>query len=267
MKFFSNGLLTAVALLTFGMSQEICYAGTFLWGDINGTNVSFLDVTENNNEGTSLFAPEPGIGGPAAVGDTLHFVPQGFGSQSQGNSADLIDSMLSTTIMAMPGSGITDLSITELGDFSLGGLIGGQASAEVGAAFFWTVLEINNSPVSLGTQATNLIVDTGSGPNGGIYSRPSDDGTATIWSGVANIDLAGFLDSLAIDGTVTKLQLTFDNTLQTAADDVSTAFIQKKAIDISVNVVEVDPTVVPEPTSMLLLGFGLAVASVSRRRV
>ncbi len=249
-----------LALVAMSLVPTIANAGTFHWGDFAGANVMFLDVTENNDEASSLFAPMPGLGGPIAMGDTLHLDPQGFASQSSNNSADLLDSTLSTTIMAGPGGALNSISINELGDYSLGGLIGGQASAEVGAAFFWTVLEIDNAAVSMATQATNLILGTGAGPNGGMYARPGDDGTAVIWNGIANIDLGGFLASQQITGSVTKVRLTFDNTLQTAADDVSNAFIKKKSIDITVN------TTVPEPTTALLLGLGIALVPCCRRR-
>ena len=109
-------------------------------------------------------------------------------------------------------------------------------------------------------QATNLILGTGGGANGGQYDRPSDDGTAVIWNGIANIDLAGFLTSQNINGDVTKVRLRFDNTLQTAADDVSSAFIKKKSVDIVVTT-----EMVPEPTSALLLVLGLTAMPWARR--
>ncbi len=257
-----NALRTSVALLALSVTSTFVQAGTFHWGDIAGTDVMFMGVTENNNEASALFAPMPGSGGPIASGNTLHLDPQIFSSQASNNSADLIDSTLSTVLMAGPGGAINGLSINELGDYSLGGLIGGQATAEVGAAFFWTILEIDHAAVSMATQATNLILGTGSGANGGIYNRPADDGTAVIWNGIANIDLNGFLAFQQIAGSVTKLRLTFNNTLQTAADDVSTAFIKKKSIDI---IVDADTTV-PEPTTAMLLGLAMVIVPCCRRR-
>jgi len=254
------GRVALVALVALGLSQTTAIAGTFHWGDIAGDDVVFVDVTENNNLANSVFAPMPGTGGPIGVGNSLHLDPQGFASQSANNSADVIDSTLSTTIMAAPGATIDDITITELGDYSLSGLAGGQASAEVGAAFFWTVLEVDNVAVSLPVQATNLILGSGSGPNGGIYSRPLDDGAAVIWNGAASIDVTGYLSGQQIDGSATKVRLTFDNTLLTAADDVSTAFIKKKSIDIDIN------TTVPEPTTALLMGLALAIATCAGRR-
>lgn len=255
-----NFFAVIAALVSAVVFQTATHAGTFHWGDFAGPDVMFLDVTENNDETTSLFAPEPGMGGPVLLGNSLHLDPQGFSSQSSNNSADLIDSTLSTIIMAAPGASLNDITITEFGDYSLGGLVGSQATAQVGAAFFWTVLEVDNIPVSLSTQATNLILGTGAGPNGGVYNRPGDDGTAVIWNGVAQVNLGGYLASEMIDGAVTKLRLTFDNTLQTSAESGSNAFIKKKSIDIDVN-----PTI-PEPTTVLLLGISLALVPCCRRR-
>ncbi|MEM8945969.1 MAG: PEP-CTERM sorting domain-containing protein [Planctomycetota bacterium] len=263
--FFRIVAIAAAAIATTA-TQTAAVAGTFHWGDLAGSNVMFLDVTENNNEATSLFAPAPGVGGPIVSGNSLHLDPQGFASQAENNTADLIDSTLSTTIMAAPGASIADLTITELGDYSLGGLMGSQATAQVGAAFFWTVLEVDNSPISLSTQATNLILGTGAGPNGGVYNRPVDDGTAVIWNGVAQIDLNSYLDSQNIDGNVTKVRLTFDNTLQTSAEAGSTAFIKKKSVDIVVNPNDNTNPTVPEPTSAALVGMAISLAVCKRRR-
>ena len=260
MKFHRSfqALLVVMAMAAGCLSSAITRAGTFSWGDFAGNDVMFLDVTENNEETTSLFAPMPGEGGPMVAGNSLHLDPQGFAAME----TELIDSTLSTVIMSDPGQGITNIDISEFGDYSLGGLAGGQASAEVGAAFFWTVLEIDNAAVNLATQATNLIVGTGSGPNGGRYERPGDDGTTIIWNGTASIDLGAYLDSLEMGGKVTKVRLTFDNALQTAADERSNAFIKKKSIDIDVHT----ENCIPEPTAALLLSLGAVMLANGRQR-
>lgn len=246
-------------LLTLSLPAHL-QAGTFNWGDFAGNNVMFLNVTENNDETTSLFAPEPGMGGPTVSGDVLHFDPVGFSSQSQNNSADITDSTLTTVIMANPGASIDVLKVNELGDYSLGGLTGGEANAQVGAAFFWTVLEVNNAPVSLATVTANLTVGSGAGPQGGMYSRPTHDGVTSIWQGSAMVDLNSYLATEGISGQVTKVRLRFDNALQTSADNVSTAFIKKKSVDIEVN------GRVPEPGTALLLSLVLATVPTLRRR-
>ena len=163
--------------------------------------------------------------------------------------------------MSKQGTFIDNIQIAESGDHTLGGLTGGQALAQVGAAFFWTILEINNAPNVQPVQSQNMNFTTGGGPNGGEYARPGDDGTAILWSGSAFIDVDGYLAANHIDGRATKVRLRFDNTLQTAADAVSNAFIKKKEIGgvvITANV--------PEPASCLLLLIATSSVVVASRR-
>ncbi len=211
-------------------------AGTFQWGDIVGTDVTYRDVTEDNDDASSHFAPMPGTGGPIARGNSLSLSPRGFSSKSANFSADSIDSTLITEIRANQNLQLGVIKLNMLGDYALGGLIGGQAHADNGGAIFWTILEIDNVPVSLASQATNVIYGTGAGANGGQYARPGDNGAGVIWNSIATIDLTGFLNSLGISGGVTALSLTFDHTLQTSADSVSTAFIKTKVIRLDVEV-------------------------------
>lgn len=232
-------------------------AATMNYGDLDDPagDVMFLQVSEDSgSEPTLLF------GTPTAVGNQLKFDPQGFESSSSGGGADLIDSTATTTIMAKPNEVINNIQFTELGDYTLSGLNGGQAQATVGAAFFYTVLEVDNSPVTLPTETESMEFTTGAGLNGGEYNRPGDDGTAVPWQGTALIDLDSYLAGEGIDGSATKVRVRFDNTLSTAADAVSNAFIKKKEIGgviITTNV--------PEPASAVLLLTLVSLGLVRRR--
>ena len=199
----------------------------------------------------TVFAPI--ATGPTVSGNQLVFNPVNFQSQAN-NGADLIDSTLTTTIKAKPGATIDTINVNEFGDYTLGGLNGADALASVGAAFFWRVTEVNGAAVSLPTQVGQLAVS-----GGGLYERPADDGTAIPWTGNVVLDVAAYLLSQNIVGDATAVTLRFDNTLQTAADQFSNAFIKKKGVDITVT--PGDP-IVPEPTSAALLalaamGYGL----------
>ena len=81
------------------------------------------------------------------------------------------------------------------------------------------------------------------------------------WTGNVVLDVAAYLMSQNITGDATAVTLVFDNTLQTAADQFSNAFIKKKGIDITVNG---DPTI-PEPTTAALLALGALACGVRRR--
>ncbi len=231
-------------------------AATMNWGDKTtaGSDVVFLQVTEDNDEPSTVFAPA--ATGPSVSGNMLVFNPVNFQSQAN-NGADLIDSTLTTTIQAKPGATIDSISVDEFGDYTLGGLSGYDALASVGAAFFWRVTEVDGAPVSLSTQVASMTF-TG----GGMYERPADDGTAVPWTGNVVLDVAAYLLSQGISGDATEVTLRFDNTLQTAADNFSNAFIKKKGVDITVT--PGDP-VIPEPTSAALLALG-ALACGFRRR-
>lgn len=257
-------VLVAVCLACFSFGANVASAGIFHWGDLSDPagEVTFLDVEEDNGFNSPLFAPEPGMGGPIAVGNSLLLDPQNFLSQSSGGS-NLIDSEFSTTLMVDLGSSIDEIVVNEFGDFTLGGLPGGAATAQVGASFFWQVLEIEGSAVNMPVQTANLTVSTGAGPHGGIYDLPGDAGIATPWEGSVAIDVEGFLATNLIDGDATKVRLIFDNTLLTAADDFSSAFIKKKGVGIDVHVHHD----VPEPAGALLLGIGLSLLGVSRQRI
>ncbi len=258
----------AVLSLTFAFGSAVATAGTFNWGDISDPagDVMYLNVEENNAETTSLYAPEPGVGSPTVIGNSIMFDPQGFQSSSSGNSANTLDSQMSTTIMAKQGLAVESISISELGDYTLSGLTGGAATASVGAAFFWTIEEINGIANPQATQTQSMVFSTGSGPNGGMYARPGDDGTASIWTGSVFLDVRDWLNDNGFeDDFATKVRLTFDNSLSTAADEVSSAFIKKKEIGGSV-IVTVDTSRIPEPSTLMLAGLAVAGLAFSRRR-
>lgn len=242
-------------------------AGVFNWGNLSDPSgdVMFLDVEEDNAQSSSLFAPMPGDGGPTAVLDSLILDPQTFLSQAT-NGAHAIDSEFSTVLMVDPDKSIDNIFVTEFGDYSLGGLPAGLATAQVGATFFWQVLEIDGSVVDLPLQTQPLTVSTGSGPNGGIFQRPTDDGLTTPWEGLTLIDVDGYLDNHQIVGDATKVSLIFDNTLLTAADLYSYALIKKKGVTIEVT--GDGFTNVPEPSSLVLLCLaGLAIVGQRRRNL
>ncbi len=264
-----------IAVLSLGMlyGAPDASAGIFTWGDLSDPNgdVMYLDVTEDN--GPVLTAPlydeMPGVGSPDVVGNSIMFNPQSFESQSSGGSAPhSIDSKMSTTIMAKPGLAVESISISELGDYTLSGLTGGQAQATVGAAFFWTIDELGGAPYN-GPQPTaqNMMFTTGAGVNGGQYNRPGDDGTAEIWSGSVFLDVRDFLNNNGLGNQfATKVSLVFDNTLSTAADAVSNAFIKKKEIGGSV-IIDVDTSIIPEPSTFVLAGIAVAGLAFGRRFV
>lgn len=259
----NRNLATSVAMLfVLACSSQSLIAGTFFWGDVSDAagDVMFLDVEENNAYTTSLFSPEPGTGSPVAIGNSIRFNPQGFQAGASGGTT-ATTSTVEMLLMARPGKTVNNLFVRELGDYTLSGLTGGAASVEVAGTFSWTIQEVNSSAVTLPTQVTPLTVVGGTGPNGGMLSRPGDDGTALPWTGSALLDFDAYLSANSIPGSVTKVLVEFENNLEATADNVSNAFIKKKEIGgfaIAANV--------PEPSSLVLLASLLAGVVGCRRR-
>lgn len=258
--------LSIAAIVALICVSQTSSAGTFSWGDLDDPNgdVMYLDVTETNMYSDALFAPNPGSGSPTVVGNQILFDPQNFlAERPAGGGADLTDSTLTTVIMAKPNQSISSIFIEEFGDYTLGGL--GAAEVSVGAAFFWTILEIDNVPVNIPTQTDNMTFTTGAGPFGGEYASPGDDGTAVIWEGDAFIDVADYLASNNIEGFATKVRLRFDNTLTAAADQLSNAFIKKK--EIGGVIITVETNVIPEPSSAVIASLAVLGAAFGMRRL
>ena len=76
---FTN-YVALVALVVMSLASSIADAVTFHRGNIPGNDVMFMNVTENNSELSSLFAPMPGTGGLIASGNSLQLDPQNFAS-------------------------------------------------------------------------------------------------------------------------------------------------------------------------------------------
>ena len=246
----------AFSLALFSLSSSAYAAFMQNYGTHVAPDLMYMDVTESNGGASSLF------GSPSYSGNSIMFSPANFFAQATpGGPLEIVDSTIDTVLMAHSGQVLNNIRIDEAGDHTIGGAPGGFASAGVGAAFFVTVLEVNNNPVSLPILSQNLQVTTGAGPNGGQYFRPGDDGIATIWDGSVFIDLDAYLNSLNVDGSVTKARLKWDNTLTAQADAQSGAFIKKKVVNGVVIT-----TNVPEPSSIMLVGLGLAVIAAKRRR-
>lgn len=262
MRLFKYSVATAAALMLAGVSSQTLLAGTFFWGDVSDPagDVMYLDVEENNAYATSLFSPEPGTGAPQTSGNAIRFDPQGFQASASSGTSQTTTSTLEMLLMARQGKTVENLLVRELGDFTLSGLTGGVASTSVAGTFSWTILEINNQPVNLPPQVESLVVTSGSGPNGGLYTRSLDDGTATPWDGSVLLDFDGYLAANSIGGSATKVFVEFENILEATADAVSNAFIKKKEIGgfaIAANV--------PEPAALTLMAIALAGLGFRRR--
>ncbi|MEN0110975.1 MAG: PEP-CTERM sorting domain-containing protein [Planctomycetota bacterium] len=233
-----------------------------------GTDVWYAGVTESNTQGPGDTTAQL-FGAPATVtGNAIDFNPQGFEASvtasSPGFASEIVDSQLSFMVVALPGKVIDNLQFTEAGDTTLAGLpTSTLTKTTVTNEIFIDVLEVDGTPLNA---VVNLQGNMTFTPSAGDYTLADDgDGVsptfATDWSGVADIDIAAGLTAAGFDfiAGATKINVTLDNTLTATAVNGESSFIRKKDFDgltVTSNI--------PEPTTLALLAFGVAVAA--RRR-
>ena len=228
------------------------------YGDFNGTDVMYLDVTEDTRS-----SPQALFGAPSILGNTLDFDPLSFSagvsSVSGTSNSQIVDGQLNFTLMSNNASfGLGDVIITEAGDFTLNGLGNAQATASVATPVRWTITHVDGAAVTPVSGSDSLSFT----PNAGSYSLPSDLGTGILWDGELTVDVAGFAVANGITGRVTKVEFSIDNTLSVSASDGGSASIFKK--DFNGVVIEAP---VPEPSSASLSLLGLlGMAACMRKR-
>jgi hypothetical protein len=246
-------IITAAAAATLSVAASA--SANILYGSYDGTDVRFVGVSESNTEGPGGTTAEL-FGAPVIVGNTLDFNPTQFEAQVDTGDGDapgatIVDSQLSMIILGQNNEELEDVTITEAGDYTLAGLPGTFASASVTSNVFVEVLEVDNVVGSAGN--ANYVLTYS--PSGGDYVF-GVDASNDNWTGSLSIDINALASTLGINGEITAIGLTFDNTLTAVADAGAAAFIKKKDADLTVTVGEV----IPEPASLGLLaaaGLGL----------
>jgi len=233
--------IAAVACLSTTTSATIISYGT-----LNGADVMYINIEEDTrDEPNALFGP------PTVAGNFLDFDPLSFATSSSSstgtNNSNILDGQLNFTVMSNDSLfDITNVVISESGDFTTIGLGAAQATATVAAPVLYTVTHVGGNPLGTPVAGSGNVVFT---PNGGTYGIA--DGPTGFWDGTLDVDIRAALDAAGVGGPATKIEFVLDNTLTTSAIDGGSAFIAKK--DFNVDVVG---EVVPEPSSLSLLGLG-----------
>lgn len=218
----------AVAIIALAVSQSS--AALMNYGTVMSHNYTFVDVTEDNLVSDLYYD-----GNLMTSGDTLIVDPDGFKVQVDGPGIDLLDSELQMMITPKDDNSVDMIAFVEEGDFSLvgGGVVGASLS------YFWQIVEVD------GTAIDPI------GGSGQTDFSGTSLGAGQTWSLGFSVDLAGELAASGVGGErITKVNLTFDNTLTAQAGANEIAFIAKKQTS-GINIT------VPEPSSLSMLLLGL----------
>lgn len=243
---FSKGSFAFVIALTlFYLSSA--HAAPINYGDFSGSTVMYLDVTETANTPGDT---EPMYGPPSIFGNQLDFDPAGFSASSAGGLPDLTDGQLNFTLMGVPGAAITDIDISESGDYNLLGTGGVPTQIIYGVAITSiTVLEVDGSalPVPVALAATS----TGGGDD---LSQGAD--LLTPWANSLSYDVNAALGLAGVKFVIgaTKLEIAINNTLAALSEPSSIAFVAKKDFLLDISVEPFDPLNIPEPSTLILFG-------------
>jgi hypothetical protein len=223
--------------------------GTF--GPVGGivfTSPPAGGVTESS--GTDAI---PLYGPPSAFALGLNFAPLAFSSSASNGSADITDGQLNFTVMGTGLTGVTAISLSEIGDYTLVGAGTPGTGVLAGALMRATVTEINNAPVA----PINLVPVNASFSDslpGAIITAP--------WSLGLLLDVGAQL-GLPAGSAATKVEIAINNALASTSEPGTAAFIAKKDFRIDVSTVKI----VPEPGMAGIAGLALCgLVGASRRR-
>lgn len=265
-----------IVFLILFSTPLVSSAAEILYGQLMGTEVTFIDVKESSVSALPLYgAPSTVVGPPGGIfpclpangctvsGNSLHFSPQLFDSESNNQVPpnETTDGQLTFLTTSKPGQAIKNINFQEAGAFSVSGFAASNTNdtfVEATGVGNITVLEIDgNSNIVPVVIPINLAIvyDPNVGPNvaANKWRFLSEGAAAGSWSGNQLIDIKQAILNAGrpVNAGATKISVNFDNILVAQSEKLGGARIDKKLfLTVTVNV--------PEPASC-----GLAFMAVA----
>lgn len=260
---------TIFALVLSVLLPRVIDAAEILYGDMTGTDVTFLSVREASDDPLPLYGAPNLVSPPSPVfpcvlannctvnGNSLTFSPALFDaiSTSQVPLSETTDGQLLFTAQAKPGKFLNNVVFQEGGALSVTGLTGttNDTHVDVSLIGFITVTEIDGVGVNPIPIQVEGIFDFGVGGNGTWRFVSEGVANGKLWNGSDTININQELTSRGISftGGATKASVNIDNILFAQSELTGSASIDKKRFFIiTFNI--------PEPT-----GCGLALLAVA----
>jgi hypothetical protein len=229
----------ALGLALIGLFCASVQAASINYGNFGPVGgVSFLQVTESS--GTD---PVPIYGAPSPFSVGLDFNPTSFTASAIGGGADLTDGQLNFTISS--GGAITNLSLSERGDYTLAGAGTAATNVSAGAVVLASVTAINGIAVApIPLAPVNASVG---------FNLAANPGLVQPWSLGLGVNVAAQVAG------ATRIDVAINNALIAVAEPAGIAFIAKKDFVIGVGVV-------PEPSTVALAGLALCGLGFAGRK-
>jgi hypothetical protein len=242
-------------LLSSAVFRDAPALASIDYGNFNGTNVNYLQVTESSTTNSNAL-----YGAPTVTANAIEFGPNSFAATSSGGAApQTTQGDLTTTLSADPNIQIQALQFAEEGDYTLEGTGTSATAVSVTAPVTITILQVNGVPITPIVSNTNLVFSPSSS-----YSLPTNEGAGVSYTGGAMVNLSTLVFDAGYTGQATEVSWDLDNTLTASSEAGTVALIAKKAVSGSVMV---EPVLfVPEPASLALFALALPLLAARRGR-
>jgi hypothetical protein len=260
-------VLFAVPIIVSCATPVVAAVFTQNYGNFMGTTVTFVNVTESNDDSNPA---APLFGPPTPSGNSLDFNPIGFDAFATGaGGVDLTDGQLTLMIEGKTINGvkqpINNVKISEIGDTTLIGLRTPATATSVRMPIVIDIHEVDGVPInniSL-SEFSNPALIAAFSPSNGNYFGGGPGPLNVQWMGMLFADINDALNKNGHGGFLrgaTKISINLDNKLTATSEAGTSAQIAKKDFDFTIDVN------IPEPATWGLVMLAVAIGGALARR-